>query len=370
MLYAAAGQVLAGIDITALTGSWPTATRSAAVFILIAMAVIAGLALLFHFMRSLNAVAAGKRASREAFSALSKKFTLNTAEITLLKKAILNSGLTESELIFRNIEYFEIGVGRELEKCSENPVLLRNVSDTIASTRRKLGFLKIPAGARYFSSRELSTGQPLTLRVPEDAAEEKYRATLVEITELSMSAEFADNAIAPLSLRQDGLLQVSLFKQGEAEYSFLPRVLRVAPDRRRITFEHAIEMNRRQVRSHVRIEVNNQATFRILKSPAAPERAKGAIRHSGTITDISGGGLSLQTEAPLNGGDIILLGFPLRSNAFHGVRGIVLRAVPREVQGAPMFENHVEYDNVETSVKEKIIRLIFEMQREELQWQK
>ena len=42
----------------------------------------------------------------------------------------------------------------------------------------------------------------------------------------------------------------------------------------------------------------------------------------------------------------------------------------KEKNGDPVFENHVEYDGIENTVKEKIIRLIFEMQREELQWQK
>jgi c-di-GMP-binding flagellar brake protein YcgR len=323
---------------------------------------------LLEGLKSLNKLAAEKRASREAFTALVKRHALNTAEITLLKQAVLNSGLTESELVFRNIEYFEIGVGRELEKCRGNAPLLRNVSDTVASTRRKLNFTKIPAGARYYSSRELSAGQPLTLRVP--PAEEKLSASISEITELVITAEFADNAALPPALLPGGLLQVSLFKQGEAEYSFQVNVLRITPDRRRIVFEHVIEMNRRQVRSHVRIEVNNQANFRILKSPLSPERAKGAARHTGTITDISGGGLSLQTELPLNPGDVVLLSFPLRSNAFHGIRGVVIRAVPREKTGETVFENHVEYDNIENSEQEKIIRLIFEMQREELQWQK
>jgi len=365
-----AGAVSAKVNLADLSGSWPTATRNVAGFIIVFFIVVISVVALFEALKILNKTAAEKRASREAFTDLVKKFALNTAEITLLKQAVLNSGLTDAELIFRNIEYFEIGIGRELEKCKKNPALLRNVCDTVSSARHKLNFQKIPAGARYYSSRELPVGQPVTLRIPDIAPDDKIQAAIVEITELSITAECADNKTAPPDLRSGGLLQVSLFKQGEAEYSFQAAILRISTDLKRITFDHVIEMNRRQVRGHVRIEINNQANFRILKSPTAPEKAKGAARHSGMVTDISGGGLSLQTENPLSAGDVVLLSFPLRGNALHGIRGVVLRSFVKEKNGDPVFENHVEYDGIENTVKEKIIRLIFEMQREELQWQK
>ncbi len=281
-----------------LINSWPTATKGL-LFALLALFILIGLIIaVSEILKSSKIKKERVDASWKAFLSFSEKAGLNLNERTLLKRVADYSRINPPEDIFSQCWAFEKGVSEEISRCSEDPVLLKNVCDSISGLRKKLGFDHVGPGAQYCSSRELSAGQDLNLYLPENPMI-KYRSVVQLVNELDFIVKRPELNEGTPAFRQ-GMgsmgLMVSLYNPGDAEYSFKTKILREMPEKKSLVLEHSMSMDRRQLRDYVRLEVRNQTKFRFVKS-SDKELMKGGSRFSGTIVDISGGGCNLQASA-------------------------------------------------------------------------
>jgi c-di-GMP-binding flagellar brake protein YcgR len=121
------------------------------------------------------------------------------------------------------------------------------------------------------------------------------------------------------------------------------------------------ECERIRQRSFFRIDVTVDLTFSRL---ADSEEAGDMPDYKGTIRNISGSGMSFQTNILLEPAEMILCWFTLNSN-FIMVNGKLL-----EYRGGPddsgSFEYRMEFVSIESITQDKIIQYIFERQREML----
>ena len=351
--------------------SWPTASRGLLVGLVI-LFILAGAGIaISEALKRAKSAREKQAASWEAFAGLAKKANLNTNDLMLLKRLAGFSGADPAEAVFSQLYLFEKGVEGEIDRCRKDPVLLKNVCDTIASVRKKLGFDPVPAGLQYYSSRELTSGQDISLYLPENPMI-KYRSQIEQVSELELRVKRPEFKEGSPAFKQ-GMgalgLMVSLYKPGDAEYSFKTKILRESPDKHSLALEHVLEMDRKQLRDFVRLEVRSQAKFRFIRSEDK-ELMKGGTRFTGTIVDISGGGCNLMSAEQYHQNDVVMMSFNFMGEAFYGVKGSVLRIKQNIVSGAPAYYHHLEFQDLENNVRERIIRLIFEKQREEVQWQK
>lgn len=365
------GQGLIFADVSQITwigSSWPSASRTG-VIIFIVLLILAGVGIgvseLVRYFRKKNEA---ERLAWERFDMAALNLGLQNHETEVLKRIIRQARLDDPEGIFRNILSFEIGVAREIEsRLSDRDGLLRR-SETIAALRDKLGYARLPAGTRLYSSRELSVGQALTISLSADPSSKRFNSKVHDLTELELVLSNPETEEEVGGFSTGTPLFVTLFQLKDAEYSFTTRVVRKEADGRFFSVAHVAEMGRRQLREYVRLECHNEAAFRVVRSESAPEVVKEAKRYKGLLNDIGGGGINLRTVEEFHISDVLLLSFNFLGENFYGIKGKILRILPRTVHGEQVFQNHICFIEMDASAREKIIRFIFKKQREEIQW--
>jgi len=360
----------AGIDIGQFSGSWPTATRGLTSILLTLLALgIIGM-VVYELLKTFRQKKEEQADAMSQFAALSQSLSLNSNEIRFLERIYPASTAKHPVDLIRKLEYFEIGIASEIAKSKDNILLVKNLCDTIAGLRRKLEFDRIPAGTPYYSSRELSSDQEISLTLVGVENPVRYRSRIRYSTEIDLSVDKPkSDEGAPLQFIGKKV-RIAIYKPGDGEYSFDTKVLGNTQDNLGLFLEHVVGVSKKQLREYVRLEVRNQTKYRFIKSDKNPERMKGGTRFAGTILDISGGGCLLESAEEYHSSDVIMLSFNFMGEAFYGIKGKILRLNSKTLQTGKVFRNHIQFTEIENNVRERIIRLIFEKQREEVQWQR
>ena len=120
-------------------------------------------------------------------------------------------------------------------------------------------------------------------------------------------------------------------------------------------------LKRTQRRDFYRLDVAFDFTFARLMQPEEQEESGGASVYQGTARNLSGGGMRFESEAELRKEEHIQCSLILK-DIFMTVEGKVLDVRPCEnTQG---YRYRVEFVNLESSLKDKIIQYICDKQRE------
>jgi c-di-GMP-binding flagellar brake protein YcgR len=130
--------------------------------------------------------------------------------------------------------------------------------------------------------------------------------------------------------------------------------------------QHSSQLHRRQLRNFVRLDVKHPLKFRVIRSEIPDFSTE---QCDAQMMDLSGGGLSFKYEKLLHVGDTLSINFDLTTGPFRGVVGKI-RKIDELVKKDEIlfYKHHVQFVDMEETLSEKIIRYIFERQREESQW--
>ncbi|ADG82372.1 flagellar brake protein [Thermincola potens] len=206
----------------------------------------------------------------------------------------------------------------------------------------------------------IKINQPIEIEVNFSLGINKFKSRVEGITEknLVVAAPMVNRQIVPLKI---GTQVTVSYLDNAALYTFdtvvLATDLKPVPT---LTLDKPYNIKRVQRRNFVRIDAKIPMTFCLLKE----NLEKNSDFYYATTIDISGGGIMFSTENPLHLGDLleIHMAFPDGVNVL--AIGKVVRVIKNGQGDQQMYSVGIEFNIIEESERDKIIRYIFNQQRE------
>lgn len=346
---------------------WPQAGKT--LVIVVGIAAVAALIVfaIVEAVRSAQRREQQKEGALLQFYALAEQKEMEQYEIELLLNMLYNFGVTMVDEIFTSNLLFEQCVELEFERMQshiKDESELQEQASLIERIREKLGYKNLPFEKALISTRGLGSGQLIRIRSLGNKEAKGSTATVINVDEMQMVTRLSQEDVI---LHKGDTVAVSLTRGGDAEYIFQTAVLNVRAEKPPLVYlQHTRQLQRKQLRNHVRLDVKVNLRFRVIGSKS---QNRSSELQEGTILDVSGGGLSFRHTQMFMVGDLLSLNFDLGSSSLRGIGGKVLRISELPAKGdTPLYKHHIEFVNIQAPMREKIIRYIFEKQREENQW--
>ena len=284
--------------------------------------VIAGLAVLAVavLLEIVRSYAAKRKRDEELwrdFEEVAIERGLTGRELGLCKEMARSLVPDKPMRLLTSKEAFDKAAGRcmsRLRASGTAPEELESESDVLGEIRRKLGLTFVPFGRRLTSTRGLQPDQKLTIELEKGPGGTRFLATVLDVTDLGIVISPPESAAGQVSLEPGQKVAVALWRADDARYMFMTKVYSpVHSPKLAIVLEHADKLERTQARTFYRVRVSVTATIAELVSKDAGELEKapdiGSLpsrRQSiGTLSSVSGGGVSLVSKSRVNVDDLV-----------------------------------------------------------------
>jgi c-di-GMP-binding flagellar brake protein YcgR len=205
----------------------------------------------------------------------------------------------------------------------------------------------------------LKVNQPVEIELPE-VGKVRYRSRVEGIfsNKITLAAPLQQGQIVDLS--PGTKVKVSYADQ-LAVYSFISRVISLnRPSPPTVTLGEPYDFQRTQRRNFVRVEANLSIVFAQVDENYEP--VGGTC--SGTTVDLSGGGLMFICNVELKCGDILDTTVYISDKDSAKALGRVVRFVENRPKAKQKYSVGLEFTVIEESERDKIIKFIFNRQRE------
>lgn len=325
----------------------------------------------FHLRRKLRERASFRELSDHLFAEEVGRHKLTEPEARKLRHLAAHRENVQPHILFQSISLYERCVHDEIRALEADSVAedRRQLEESLlAGIRRKLGYNYLPLEHPLVSTRNISVGQAGSLFGKSHRTPIIRRAVVVENNEFFLGFQYDVEKEETYRIFPDNEIKFAFARRNDGVYGIPLRVLRADGDGT-IRTSHTLELKRNQLRQFVRIEVSMPAKFRLLKT-ANPEKSEISKGESVDVrlSDISGGGLSFLCERSLKPGDVVSMSFGLPGKSFAGIAGQIVRTSLQEGKTATHFRHHVKFLKVEPVKQERIVRFVFEKQRQVNQW--
>ncbi len=298
--------------------------------------------------------------SWEAFYARAKELGLLTNEIKLLENLVFRSRLGNADSILNSAQTFEKVRDEWYASKGGADAMSDDDLQMIRSLRARLRFSPLPVEIPYITTRQFSPG----LRVMVEASPKGMtKAALVgDIDERRWSV---DNPFMGDSAIQVGqTLRLSLTRGGDAEYGVEAEIDRL--EGAFIILKHSQNLVRKQLRNWVRIDVNFAAVVRPMAKDGDKSIPSMAVK--ARVMDLSGGGMAIRLPFELEIGQRLHVDFQVLDTPMNGVEAEVIRVQQIPSHEQPIFQHSVSFKEIQKPFQEKIVRYVFEKQRQDAQW--
>jgi c-di-GMP-binding flagellar brake protein YcgR len=231
--------------------------------------------------------------------------------------------------------------------------------------RRKLGYSGVPVEIHFTSTKQLQTG--IAVSISKDKDGKAAKAAIVTVNEQYWTIKGEESVLS--KIKAGDSLHVWFIRRRDAEYSLRTEVMKNLKDQ--IVLKHTLNLKRKQLRNWVRVMVNIpcEATFVGRDEDESADLPDNEIAEGttiyGRIMDISGGGMSLRLKTPLQAGSRLLLNFELPGYSIKNIQVGVIGSEAIEGIDAKSFLHRIKFQDIETSMQEKIVRFVFEKQKED-----
>lgn len=295
---------------------------------LIALGVIIGLIVIFVIIRRLTGASgsgfgglSGSSSSsfnRGAFRKAAKAAGLAKDEVRFLEEygRILKVG--NPEFLFRNpakLDAFFRNVFKSIEQYSENEAAAEERKAALFQIREDLNQAQNRI-VQVSSTRQLGRNMPLSFLVKGD---ESYPSTVLAVEAGGIAAEPPKDPYGEtIRLKRGTKLTCYFYGKARQGYQFATRVTgwELVGSREVMIIAHSDSVSPLPARRHQRKESKVPCTF--YRVAVSVEKTKGRDRqkarvekipYSGTIADISAGGVGIQTSNPLQATDFVKIEF-------------------------------------------------------------
>lgn len=195
---------------------------------------------------------------------------------------------------------------------------------------------------------------------------------IIDDTQLSIAMPMVEGRVIPLPLNSK--FEICFFTSGGLYKSGF-----IVTDRYKenglyiLVIELIYELKKYQRRQYYRLECVMEVGYMIMDSSIADEKMNDEtikkildanVLKKGIIIDISGGGIRFASDEMIEENAVVLVKLDMQSSSkeIYGVMGKVLSST-KILNHDGMYEQRVEYHEIEENKREAIIRYIFEQER-------
>jgi hypothetical protein len=350
---------------------WRGAGLPVIIFIVIFFCTAFFLLLIFHFRRVHRDEANSRELAEELFMENVQRCELTQRETAKVRTLLMHASNVQPHIVFQSITVFEKCIDEEVRRLNKSGFSVERLhdEDTLLSTiRSKLGFSFLHDEHPLISSRNIAIGQNGSLFGKDNKIPLIGTARVIERTEWYLRIGYNGEKENMYHISPGTILKFVFTRKHDGLYG-IPLTVNRADPSGTVEFFHSLDIRRNQLRQYVRVEVSIPVKVRLIKvKESETSEVQRGETIDGRIADISGGGVSFTCKKSLRPGDIVSLQFSVSGQRIVGLAAKLLRITLQEGRVDTFFRHHVTFFNVEPSLQEKIVKYIFEKQRQLNQW--
>ena len=247
------------------------------------------------------------------FSDVALHFDLSYLQLQKIKALMPQNSEFPPTLIFYSLQIFEKCLNEHIKQLVASGASAADKDQEtriLSDIRAKLGFYQLDSVHPIASSRNISIGQAGAIMGSHRFIPIIEHAVVVDNNEFILSLKYDSPEDMSDKLGSDPLTFV-FARYDDAVYKVPLKVVEFT--KTIVQSQHSVEIKRKQLRHYERVETKIHVSIDLVSNdesekPRAPEYAKKA---SGTILDLSGGGLCFISQEQMRIGDDITLSFKL-----------------------------------------------------------
>ncbi|MCX7726754.1 MAG: PilZ domain-containing protein [Chitinispirillaceae bacterium] len=349
---------------------WSGASKDVIILLLLICILLIALLILIYLFFQLKTKKEQVDTSKNLFEDYCEKADLLPIEKKVLEQLLSHETVQYPHTIFQSASLFERCVDAEVKLLILTKGSVDAIEDEerlLSSLRKKLGYGYLPLEHPLISSRNIETGQIVSIFEPTTGRLLIHRAVISQKKETFFRLQYnADKEENIINFLPGQTLRIAFARRGDGVYGIDTEICRI-PSPSSLDCLHTLEFKRNQMRHYVRMEVSLPIKVTIVKVNKEKPSEKITENISAKIADISGGGLSFIYDKPLTAGEIVTMSFSLPTEKFNNIKGKILRVSVQEGKTETKYRHHVQYLSMEQCDRDKIVKFIFEKQRQQNQ---
>jgi c-di-GMP-binding flagellar brake protein YcgR len=347
-------ETIAAIQSTFSKGADPSVVLFVAVLALSAVGVLVALEL----WKSLSNDRKRSLMSLDLFRASCTEHGLSFFERSILETAIAEARVSNADAVLASPRIFEESREAYYKSRGGAAKVTEDVRAAFHSIRTKIGFSPLPVEIPFLVTRQFIPGMSMTIEDPHNGRAGDP-VMVEEVNELFWCVGKPSFAVS-----KGKNVRLYLTRQGDAEYTIETEIDEVQTHR--LVLRHTRDLQRKQLRNWVRVDVSLP-----VQVSHASEDGSEVVTLKGRIMDISGGGVALRIpQSPqVKRGSYLKLDFQLNESRLQDV-DVEVNRDPKVLGGGetPMFQLSVTFRDIPKATQERIVRFVFERQRQDSQW--
>lgn len=283
---------------------------------------------------------------------------LNMAQTALLEQIARKARLRQPLLLLTSLSAFDRRIGnfaKQLKGPDRDATL-----EQLGEIRFALGFDRTPLDVPLHATRQLLVGQRLQIYPARGDRGGFAQCVLVSADQRGLSAVplLRRDEERLCNLEPGERLKVRFWREGDTEYRFRSTVLECVPETTTLVIGHVDKLERIQKRDFFRLEVQFELSLAIVSETSEPE-SELQESVSGTVVDISGGGLGLFSAQALEVGT--LLQIPEKIATPFPIAGLRCQVSECRQQGQ-QYKSGLEFVDISSRQQSEIVRIIYQKQ--------
>lgn len=348
---------------------WKGATSQIILIILFVLAAFILLMVALYIRSQLKMKNDQATVSQKLFDDHAIKSDLYPLEVKRLRSLLTHEMIPHPHTIFQSVALFERCIDAEVRLLLLTHNSLESLDDEetmLSSIRKKLGYSYLPLEHPLLSTRNLEIGQKVSIFKTTGNHPLINHAMVVSNKETYFRLQWDVDKEEGIQFFSGQEIKLAFARQGDGMYGVEVELIRTTPPST-IDCLHTLKFKRNQLRQFVRIEVNLPLRVRLIPKEKTGGQEMFPKHIEAKLSDLSGGGLSFLYEKPFVPGDQVSLQFTLTTGRFSAITGKVLRVSLQEGKHATYYRHHIQFNSLEQSVRDKIVKFIFEKQRQQNQ---
>lgn len=294
------------------------------------------------------------------FNEIAASKELNANERDLLKGIVEVGIVSSADMIFESASIYDECLEEWLRLHHHRMQKEESLWAVLRGIRMKLGYARLPSEVPLTSTRQFQSGSPVMFKLQDES---QVKGSVSDMNEKTWLVACDD--LSRLGGKAE--VEAHVLRAGDAEYVVRVPILGLRHGAGTLQLGHTRELQRKQLRSWVRIDVNLPCRVTVLSGPENLEDGEMALPTGlvleGRMLDLSGGGTCARFSSPIPQGHRISLNFDLPGASLRGIEAMVIRMAPSRKNGREDFEHNIKFSGIETTLQEKIVRYIFDKHR-------